>query len=91
MLEIYQTETFFEKKKIKLEIQSKEYIIREKAKRREKKVRELTVRERRRQKIMFPTTTEEYNIYRRCNEWKRDCFPKFFFGKQPIENKLYIY
>ena len=37
MPRIHQTENFLEKKKIKLEIQSKEYMIREKAKRREKK------------------------------------------------------
>ena len=23
--------------------------------------------------------------------WERDCFPNFFFGKQPIENKPYFY
>ena len=23
--------------------------------------------------------------------WERDCFPKKFFGKQPIENKPYFY
>ena len=23
--------------------------------------------------------------------WERDCFPKIFFGKQPIENKPYFY
>ena len=38
-----------------------------KSKRKREKVRELTMRERRRQKIMFPATTDEYNIYRRCN------------------------
>ena len=37
MLGIHQTENFLEKKKIKLEIQSKEYMIKEKAKRTEKK------------------------------------------------------
>ena len=37
MLGIHQTENFLEKKKIKFEIQSKEYMIKEKAKRREKK------------------------------------------------------
>ena len=58
-------------------------MIGEKAKRREK-VRELTMRERRRQKIMFPATTEEYNIYKRCNECKGDYFPNFFF----LENNL---
>ena len=31
------------------------------------KVRELTVRERRHQKIMFPVATNKYNIYRRYN------------------------
>ena len=34
---------------------------------REKKMRELTMRERRCQKIMFPAATDEYDIYRRCN------------------------
>ena len=38
-----------------------------KSKRKREKVRELIMRERRRQKIMFPTTIDEYNIYRRCN------------------------
>ena len=55
------------------------------------KVRKLTTRERMRQKIMFPTYTNKDNIYRRCNAWKGDCFPKIFFGKQPIENKPYFY
>ena len=58
---------------------------------RREKVRKLTMRERRCQKIMFPTAIDEDNIYRRCNEWERDCFPKNFFGKQPIENKPYFY
>ena len=58
---------------------------------RREKVRELTMRERRRQKIMFPTTTDEYNIYKKCNTWEGDRFPKKDFGKQPIENKLYFY
>ena len=49
------------------------------------------MRERRRQKIMFPTAIDEGNIYRRCNAWERDCFPKKNFGKQPIENKPYFY
>ena len=55
------------------------------------KVRKLTTRERRRQKIMFPTTIDEDNIYRRCNVWERDCFLKKKFGKQHIENKLFFY
>ena len=38
-----------------------------KSKRKREKVRELTMRERRRQKIMYPMITDEYNIYRRCN------------------------
>ena len=64
---------------------------REKKQREERKVRKLTMRERRRQKIMFPTAIDEGNIYRRCNAGERDCFPKNFFGKQPIENKPYFY
>ena len=31
------------------------------------KMRKLTMRERRRKKIMFPMTIDEDNIYRRCN------------------------
>ena len=58
---------------------------------REKKMRELTMRERRRQKIMFLVATDEYDIYRRCNTWERDCFPKIFLRKQTIENKFYFY
>ena len=58
---------------------------------RREKVRKLTMRERRCQKIMFPTAIDEDNIYRRCNAWERDCFPKKNFGKQPIENKPYFY
>ena len=54
------------------------------------KVRKLTMRERMRQKIMFPMATDKDNIYKRCNAWERDCFPKIFFGKQPIENKPYF-
>ena len=38
-----------------------------KSKRKREKVRELTMRERRHQKIMFSAATNEYNIYRRCN------------------------
>ena len=38
-----------------------------KSKKKREKVRELTMRERRHQKIMFSATTNEYNIYRRCN------------------------
>ena len=34
---------------------------------RREKVRKLTMKERRRQKIMFPTAIDEDNIYRRCN------------------------
>ena len=34
---------------------------------RREKVRKLTMRERRHQKIMFPTTIDEDNIFRRCN------------------------
>ena len=34
---------------------------------RREKVRKLTMRERRRQKIMFPMAIDEDNIYRRCN------------------------
>ena len=58
---------------------------------RREKVRNLTMREGRHQKIMFIMTTNKDNIYRRCNAWERDFFPKFFFGKQPIENKPYFY
>ena len=43
---------------------------------RREKVRKLTMRERMRQKIIFPTAIDENNIYRRCNAWERDCFPK---------------
>ena len=50
---------------------------------RREKVRKLTMRERRRQKIMFPTTIHEDNIYRRCNAWEKDCFPK-----KKMENNL---
>ena len=38
-----------------------------KSKRKREKVRELTMRERRRQKIIFFATTDEYNIYKICN------------------------
>ena len=34
---------------------------------RREKVRKLIMRERRCQKIMFPTATDEDNIYKRCN------------------------
>ena len=47
-------------------VSDSEGVRREKAKGREK-VRKLTMRERRRQKIMFPTAIDEDNIYRRCN------------------------
>ena len=56
---------------------------REKNKRKREKMRELTMRERRHQKIMFLVATDEYNIYRRGNIWERDCFPKIF-----LENSL---
>ena len=38
-----------------------------KSKKKREKVRELTMRERMHQKIMFSAATNEYNIYRRCN------------------------
>ena len=38
-----------------------------KSKRKREKVRELTMRERRRQKNIFLAAIDEYNIYRRCN------------------------
>ena len=41
------------------------------------------IRERRCQKIMFPVAIDKYNIYRRCNAWERDCFPK-----KNLENNL---
>ena len=44
-----------------------EGVRREKTKGKREKVRKLTMRERRRQKIMFPTAIDEDNIYRRCN------------------------
>ena len=50
-----------------IRVSDSEGVRREKVKGREKKVRNLTIREGRRQKIMFPTTTDENNIYRRCN------------------------
>ena len=49
------------------------------------------MRERRRQKIMFPMAIDEDKIYRSCNAGERDYFPKKKFGKQPIENKPYFY
>ena len=63
---------------------------REKVKGREK-VRKFTMRERRHQKIVFPTVTNEDNIYRRCNTWEKDYFWFFFFEKKPIKNKSYFY
>ena len=47
--------------------------------RKQREERKLTTRERMRQKIIFPTATNEDNIYRRCNVWERNCFPIFFF------------
>ena len=38
-----------------------------KSKRKREKVKEFTMRERMRQKIMFTAATDKYNIYRRCN------------------------
>ena len=65
---------------------------REKAKGREKKWESLPrERERRHHKIMFPTSIDEDNIYRKYNAWERDCFPKKKFGKQHIKNKPYFY
>ena len=48
-------------------VSDSEGVRREKANGREKKVRKLTMRERRHQKIMFPMTTDEDNIYKRYN------------------------
>ena len=48
-----------------------------------------TVRQRR-QNSCFPRlqrVKKKKNIYRRCDAWERDCFPKKKFGKHPIENK----
>ena len=49
------------------------------------------MRERRRQKIMFPMAIDENNIYKSYAMCERDYFPIFFFGKQPIENKPCFY
>ena len=54
MSEIHQIENFLEKKKIKLEIQSKEYMIREKVKRREKKWESLPWERESVKKLCFP-------------------------------------
>ena len=41
-------------------------------------------------KIMFSMTTNEDNIYRRCDAWE-SVFQKKKIAKQPIKNKLYFY
>ena len=56
-------------------VSDSEGVRREKVKGREKKWENLPW-ERRHQKIMFPMAINEDNIYRRCNTWERDCFPK---------------
>ena len=68
-----------------------EGVRREKVKGREKKWENLPWEREGTKKIMFPTAIDENNIYRRCNAWERDCFPKKIFGKQLIENKPYFY
>ena len=57
---------------------------------RREKVRNLTMREGRHQKIMFIMATNKDNIYRRCNVWERLFSKFFFFVKQLIENKPYF-
>ena len=41
-------------------------------------------------KIFFPRS-EEDNIYKSYALCEIDSFPKYFFGKQPIENKFYFH
>ena len=48
-------------------VSDSEGVRREKSKWKREKVRKLTMRERKYQKIMFPTATVKYNIYMRCN------------------------
>ena len=43
------------------------------------------------EKKYFFLKSEEDNIYRSYTPCERNCFPNFFFGKQPIENKSYFY
>ena len=45
-------------------------------------------------KLIFVSCTQKNRIICRSDEVherERDCFPKFFFGKQPIKNKPYFY
>ena len=58
----------WEKERSELEIVRDQGCEERKNKGKRKKVRNLTMREGRSQKIMFPTATNKNNIYRRCNE-----------------------
>ena len=81
--QIEREKDLWEKERVELVTMRVWGLRREKSKGKREKIRELTMRERRCQKIMFPAATDEYNIYRRCNAWERDCFPK-----KNLENNL---
>ena len=59
-----------------IRVSGNEGVRREKVKGREKKWEILPWERKGAKKIMFPTATDKDNIYRRCNAWERDCFPK---------------
>ena len=92
MPRIHQTENFLEKKKkVKLEIQSKEYTIREKAKRREKKWESLPWDREDAKKLCFPWLHKNIIFIGDALSEREIVFQFFFFGKQPKKNKLYFY
>ena len=68
-----------------------EGVRREKKQKEEKKWESLLWERLNEWKKIFFLRSEGDNIYRSYTLRERDCFPIFFFGKQPIENKPYFY
>ena len=82
--QIEREKDLWEKERVELVTMRVWGLRREKSKGKREKIRELTMRERRCQKIKFPAATNEYNIYRRCNTWERE----IVFQKEFLENSL---
>ena len=86
---IHQIENFLKKKKFKLKIQSKEYMIREKAKKRERKWEGFLWKRESVKKLCFPRLQKNIILIRDATSERERFFS--FFGKKPIENKPYFY
>ena len=71
-------------------VSDSEGVRREKVKGREKKSKKAYHKREGTKNLCFPWLQMKI-IFIEYATRERDCFPKFFFGKQPIENKTYFY